>query len=873
MFNYLIRTRYLVFLFIAAILLFSIPAQSLIQSLNESYFLVQENIDPTDFSPGFTIHDRFGNELSPEDLQTDFSPSADILGGGCNCPNGSGIFELTFEDVCIDRDYGFSDPTLGPARQAVVCQMFADLSELLNPDGSIPTDHVRILVAPSEGFGVNVLNGVIARASPVIFTGFVGGISPGMVMRAVQSNADPYRSMQFYDNTVSTTSAHGQIRFNFQDFDFFLNTNPADSAPSTLHDLYTVALHESLHLLGFYSLIDAENNNQSLIGLSNYSKYDTRIRTVGGGNLTSNGTPNYLNYPTSIPYEVDVATNSIVQDPLCSADAEYSGDALPSQDLYLPFPWRSSGLSHLNCDPTNKIGLGCATNNGYVMNVCGPPGYNQRSPAPEEVDILCDLGYTLNSQYGTDSFGGSTGGNIPFAEYEICTQETCNAIGVNDFFPLPPLVAYSDGAPLQVPANEFLENDINAAGYVPNSFEMVATSINGGEITDTGGGLGFTFVANGQIVGEYVVARYLPMCADGTPGTWAYLFIAVYVRSNCLLNSPCPLTSDCNLICDGSFEGVTNQNRDCHLDFRTTSNSPTSDIYWEQNSYQLITGEDAPNYCGNTYPGGILLPIEGDQHIGLTSNPNNVEAWEFKLRSPLEEGQLYHFSYWLNSGCDVDINFGFSTTKACPEEMSISILPAMLNSEPVDCETYTYNLQIIDRQESSTDIDSDNVPDWVYREFEFTATEASRFLLLFLDVVQPPDRIYTLFDDLRITAIPNPNITLSHQLPEVICPGETVDIPITVCSDTDPGSINLDAYFDTFNLFFGSGGDFIAGSATLTDFVEQDGQFCQTAVLQVIIGEDVDISIPNLLNVTIDPNGACLPTEDYVINFDLTSCP
>lgn len=879
MLNIKARTSLLVFIILAVVLLFSNPAQSLIRSIRISPSTVVEDeiTNTTDYNSTLVPYDRFGNELSLEDLQTDFPPLSTVIGGGgCNCPNGSGIFELTFEDVCIGRDYGFADPVFGPDRQAVACQVFADLSELLNPSGSIPDNHVRILVAPSEGLGVSVLDGALARATPVILSGFVNGISPGMVMKAIQSNADPYMSMSNYDPALTTNSAHGQIRVNFQDFDFFLNTDLTAPTPPTLQDLYTTVLHESLHLLGFYSLMDAEANNQSLIGLSNFSKYDTHIRTVGGVSNTSNGTPFYLNYPTTTPYVVDVATTSFVQSPLCSADAEYSGNSLPSQELYLPYPWNSSGLSHLNCDASNIGGLGCATGNGYVMNYCGPPGYTQRSPAQEEVSILCDLGYELSSHYGSDAYGGSTGGNVPHAEYTICKPGTCNAVGVNDFFAIAPYVAYSDGEVLEVPAEVFLANDVNTAGYVPNSFEMLATNISAGQIEDIGDGQGFTFTASGLVSGIYVVARYLPMCEDGTPGSWAYLFIAIITRNNCLSNTPCTLTSDCNLICDGSFEDTTPGNSSCHGDFYNSNSGVTPDVYgpdFALGDYSFEISND--RFCGLSYPGDILNPIPGElNYLGFVNSFVNHESWEFRLRDPLIVGELYRLSFWVNSGCDVNVHLGFSTTKACPQETGVDIAPAMIDGLAVNCGNYLYQLDIIEQEVLSTDIDNDGTPDWKQYEIEFIASDESRYLMLFME--REPffgaGFQYSFFDDLVLTRVPNPSITISHQVPEVICPGETVDIPITVCSDIDPGTVSLGAFFDSFNLTYGNGGDFVAGSAILTDFVEDQGVFCQTTVLQLVVDENADTGPANLFEITIDPNGACLPTDGYEFSFDLMNC-
>jgi|GEM_PF-2917813 len=328
-----------------------------------------------------------------------------------------------------------------------------------------------------------------------------------------------------------------------------------------MRDLYTTILHEACHLLGVYSLIDASSSNASLLSsvgsTAAYSKYDTRIRTIGGTTNTDNDSPNYIRYPTALPYLAQVAGNSFINQPQCSSNTELFGASLPSQPLYLPFPWNSSGLSHLNCNPSSADG--CATSNGFIMNSCGPAGYNQRHPNQQEVKLLCELGYSLSGTFGTTQFAG-TGGHLPWQTYEPCGTG-CRAVGVNDVILAE---ASTNGPPLVVDAATFLSNDVNTTGYVPNSFQMVASNLPVGQITDRGNGLGFSFVPNGQVIG-WGVARYLPRCADGSPGDWAYLFLPIVPVG--LDELDCPFTVDCNLVCDGDFEASNEALAAAHYDF------------------------------------------------------------------------------------------------------------------------------------------------------------------------------------------------------------------------------------------------------------------------------------------------------------------
>ena len=72
----------------------------------------QEPNSPGAYTTNLFPLDRFGNRLSWEEISTTSPPTSTLQGGagGCSCQNDDGIFDIIFEDVCEDRDYGFDDP-------------------------------------------------------------------------------------------------------------------------------------------------------------------------------------------------------------------------------------------------------------------------------------------------------------------------------------------------------------------------------------------------------------------------------------------------------------------------------------------------------------------------------------------------------------------------------------------------------------------------------------------------------------------------------------------------------------------------------------------------------------------------------------------
>lgn len=808
--------------------------------------------------------DRFGNIFNSKDL----SPFDSPLTGGCGCPEGSGIFELSFEDICTNRNYGFADPTLGDARRNTACRVFSDLSVLLNPTGQIAQGTVRVRFLASEGNGVDEMGeNALAVATPVIYSGFPNGITPGFVMRAVQSGQDPYEGMENYDFTLQPGSAHGVVRVNFLNFSFFSSNNPTASAPAGMRDLYTTILHEACHLLGVYSLIDASSSNASLLSsvgsTAAYSKYDTRIRTIGGATNTDNGSPNYIRYPTALPYVAQVAGNSFINQPQCSSNAELFGASLPSQPLYLPFPWNSSGLSHLNCNPSSSDG--CATSNGFIMNFCGPAGYNQRHPNQQEVKLLCELGYSLSGTFGTTQFEG-TGGHLPWQTYEPCGTG-CRAVEVNDVILAE---ASTNGPPLVVDAATFLSNDVNTTGYVPNSFQMVASNLPVGQITDRGNGLGFSFVPTGQVIG-WGVARYLPRCADGSPGDWAYLFIPIVPVG--LDELDCPFTVDCNLVCDGDFEASNEALAAAHYDFGYSTGNlgifVSPDPIRSENNFQF---PPAPIiYCDAVY-GDFLLPENDNSNIfiGLVSTSSLKESWEFKLRETLEAGRNYRLTYWVNTPCPTRVVCGFSENKACSSAtygLASNVRVPLYEGGTVNCgNDYVYSIG----QRVEAMVNGFPTPTWQQVTLDFTATTPGRYLMLYMDNGQ--DLVYAYFDDVHLSEIPFIPVDISHEINQDPCPGEDFIVSITVCSENPVASdVELNAEFQSFNILNGLGGDFVNGNVTLSNFQESPVGFCQTVDLSLQVHPNTPPGSTHEVNIRL--MGACGTDGEYPITFTVPEPP
>jgi hypothetical protein len=795
--------------------------------------------------------DRFGNCYEWNKISESFDMSGQPLTPTppCDCANGSGIFKLFFRDVSEDRDYAFDDPIFGLDRQEVVCRAFRDLSELLNPSGLIPDDFVRVEIRESEGSGVNEIpnTNALAVTSPILIPAFQNGIYSGLVKQAIQTEVDPYNTLTLYG--FDPNSFHGFMRFNFEDASFFFDASDplASAVGSSQYDLYTTALHEAIHLLGFFSLIDPLNNNESLLfSLGSdevYSHYDTYLRTINGTNNTNLGIPEFLKYPiTGQPFDVEVGiTPSLIGTANCNADVEFHGFSNGTQDIYRPSPWNSSILSHFNCDALDPIG--CATNNGYVMNACSPVEFMQRHPSQEEVNTLCDLGYILSTTYGEQVYSGS-GGNIPYQTYSSCQPGFCHAIGVNDV--LSQTVA--SGGTISVLPSGFTSNDINTSGYVANSFELYDFPfLDEGTVSDNGNG--FTYTSSNEYSG-WVSIRYLPICSDGTVGDWATIFLFVEFPDL----PPCPDENLCNLLCFGGFDNMD-----------VTTPFINFQIYITQGTPDLFPSSPNTPTCDQiSYPSGPPAPDQvlnpgNTKYLGFDGDLQNREGFHFELTEPLILGNSYSLSFLLNTSCSGTVGFHFSTTPPCPTStVNIgTLLDDPVTNNSLNCGSYTYDAGLfINFPFDLTDIDADNLADWELFSQTFIADGNYENLVIFQELVgSDPNYIY--IDEIELINLTEPQITVESTVGIPPCADEITTIEYEICSDQQLTNVELTAIVSPLLATYSSGGNFVNGQTTLAQLDPVGNEYCATVILELMVGNVIaGTQIP--VDLVVGPVGICV---------------
>lgn len=437
---------------------------------------------PSDY-PGKVIIDRFGNAYTEEELLGERAMASST----CN----SGIFQLNFIG---------SFPT---DEEQTICQVFGDLSSTIAGSStvSIPINIVRepqSYGAPATATDFFMVQCGLANSSVLqLLTTGQSGLPIGIAAGVVHVRQQP----------TATTTWHS-----LQD-----DVNPITTGEV---DLYSVVVHEALHILGFASLIGLDGTPVGSGAVySNWDRflYSTAInqpliRPTGNGpccNSHAFNTTGFPNMPQSLTGGCNL--NIAFYDGTNALAPVNNATLVPASDNDM-----ANKLSHLD--------ISCGTGEQYVMNPGIAPGVTRRSITGAELRILCNLGYTA-----------------------AASCNNCLVIAQDDNLPNSIIMAgVNANNPMTVPFATVLANDVYPAGATvqlkPNC---------------------------GQSAGINVVQQGNAFVITGTQsGIWTFCYTITGCNGNCeeaqvtvIVQSSAVETQcespNCELVCFGDFEDFT----------------------------------------------------------------------------------------------------------------------------------------------------------------------------------------------------------------------------------------------------------------------------------------------------------------------------
>ena len=797
--------------------------------------------NPQDTLPLIKFYDDDGNRYTYEEL---------IIPGNTEI---AGIFRLHFEEEDRTTGTGFDDPTLGQARRDAVVAAFEDLSFMLTANGdpgSLPmpytgvaTDALAWVNSPGNPLRVDIQilgsgtgagqtpvdNDVLGFASSFFAESGPGGLRDGSVMKLIKSGVDPH----FFPPATLTTNAdptvtipqktyHGRVAFNFNPpvpatattpaipaIDWYLNVDNSVNIGTGQFDMYTVALHEAPHMLGFASNYFEEGYRQAAP-----NSFDRYLTGNSGQTLPANSLDdatncfaiNFMNQA-----EDDLVKSGCNQLVFNGPNTNNQFTGGQQQTIFTAQGWvDGSSMSHVNCDnPT-----------GWVMNRSPPPGRVQRSLNPVEAAILCDLGYDVQPQYGSIA-----NLNKPNGRYVAYPAGVCNAAlaavpyGTNDFdddgstFTGVPYQFDANFSTLRIPLPDFTDNDgvAGTANLTTPCFEAVGDAFIASNITLSVDNttpidelvISIPAAINGFLgINPDFIIRYRPR-AGSLSGNNTYIFVRAIntpdiPRARDITTTCNTAPQPCRFICNGDLEdGLTNAQltSTSQVDFNLRHIRPDRVNRWGSiNSPDYFaTGANTPQ--PGTPNRDVRIPINtwsptvgtnlrntpNDNYIGIASiNNGYAEQAYTRLTTPLTTGRTYRLRYWVHLAerrTNRDNNPADPTRARASFSTGAPILGQNRNFPVVSDQAFLSPL--ISRTGNNN---------WTEVVQEFTAAQPYDYLTLGLEFVNGRSS-YMYFDDISLVEVPAElTITkaLSPTTPGPFCPGDQVifDIEVTNTSGT-----------------------------------------------------------------------------------------
>ncbi|MFN0201217.1 MAG: T9SS type A sorting domain-containing protein, partial [Bacteroidia bacterium] len=223
-------------------------------------------------NPTLRLADRWGNFYHPLEVAI-----SEAMAQNTTATCQAGLFTLHFQDVMANNGLGFDAVTEGALRRNVVKEVFEDLSASL--DHAPYNGRVHLLIESSTA--TNGTNDELAYGSAISLfpTGAAQNNFQTVLYKTIRSGASAYQNTPLQNGTFY----QGLLGFNFGTSDLY-NLDYQTNSYTQPYDLYTVTLHQALHLLGLAhassnlnelnrSLSQAERENLNDLGYEMTEEY------------------------------------------------------------------------------------------------------------------------------------------------------------------------------------------------------------------------------------------------------------------------------------------------------------------------------------------------------------------------------------------------------------------------------------------------------------------------------------------------------------------------------------------------------------------------------------------------------------------------
>lgn len=427
-------------------------------------------------------------------------------------------FKLVFLRNSQNTQIGFFDSTkvgsstLGEKYRETVCEVYKDLSGLF--DKTYLADPVII------NFYSNYLetgsSGAISSPIIIIYDASTGTLCESSLQQTLVTGCNPYNVLP------ATPEYNGYIKFDFVKNELYeYDLNKSEIYPAI--DMYSIVLHETLHLLGFFSEFDPEGYSQILdysFYKNKYCLFDKMIYFKDTNNVMKPILNNYGNdYKNDNYLDKNIFTGS-------KGKGLYIYNGNKYLKLYSPSTWeQGSSISHFD--------FSIYKDSTHIMIPMYKRGSIRRIPHQDEYDLFKMLGYRLSGTYGSitnqnryENYFDNKEYNLPIGRYDT--------------------LSYYWGDTIKFSVKELIKNDINTNGIIFPKAENDTTFLYRGSLSYNSSYDSLIFIPSLNLR-DYAFFSYRPVNNMDT-GNITYIVLKFKYKT------PKISFEECNIIKNTGFE-------------------------------------------------------------------------------------------------------------------------------------------------------------------------------------------------------------------------------------------------------------------------------------------------------------------------------
>jgi PKD repeat protein len=548
--------------------------------------------------------DQFGNNYSEEELLVINIPGPIERTTSC----ASSYFNLIFSGPFTDGEI------------ETVCAAFDYLGTVIIPASTSAQINIYITKEAFQDDLSPITDGVLATGQAFFRNDC--GIRPSLAYLGVNSTVD------------NANFVHGIIRYNQLIEDWHLIENDGvDPEPNISgYDLFSVTIHEALHIFSWHSLTHSIDQNP--ISDGHYSIFDKYLFQNQQG----------VYHPLLVEPEDRVCCNKWILNPnlniinsnpsICNKIKFKNDFIFLEVSVGSPMANMQNHLAHFNEDCLDTLV------DYYVMHPSISSGENKRTITPVEKHAMCTMGYSI------------AGGGY-------CPENECTVIANDD----GPIVISTLNTAHSIPASTYLANDVYTLLNDNPAFLTVTHIDSCGSLEGCSDADGIEVSFNSTTDAFSIVALepgFYSICYSievrcGTGFFCDDAIIYIYVENP---DTPvcCDELVDCNIICDGDFEAIdsTTELRIVHARGDTLGANTFTFGTWD-NLPTLVSGTFEIRDCSNT-----LLA-----NVPLSGSGNAVKLNHSTFNSPRKDGIMFTLCQPLDPGNSLDIDFSALASPDC----------------------------------------------------------------------------------------------------------------------------------------------------------------------------------------------------------------